>query len=89
MEADQLLVCPHRKDQEEGAEGSGVQGSRGFWWVMDPKFTGLTEAALGPQYVCVCWGMFLSTALSAADPLGRVKIWCPFCWGRLLDGLIP
>ena len=50
MGADQLRVCPSRKDlaeRAEGTEGEWYSGGRGYWWVMGLQSTGLPTAALG------------------------------------------
>ena len=50
MGADQLGVCPNRKDRAEGIEGTeGEWYSRGhgFWWVMGSESTRLPAAAPG------------------------------------------
>ena len=73
MGADQLGFFPSRKDWEERLEGREVEwclGGQGFWWVMGPESTRLPVIALE------IGGGFLLTALSAADPLGWVLIWC-------------
>jgi hypothetical protein len=45
---------------------------------MGSKSTGFPEAALGFQCGGGGWGGegFLSTAVSAVDPLGWLRIWC-------------
>ena len=48
MRADQLGICPSRKDQAEGVEGAVGKwylGGWEFWWVMDPETNRLPAAA--------------------------------------------
>jgi hypothetical protein len=58
--------------QQKGPSRRGVVfGGQGFWWVMGPESTGLLTAVLG---LCRGGGNVLTTALSAAGPLGWLRM---------------